>query len=297
MKIENGSLYISDSEKELLKKEFKKLQTIDEKYGFWQEKFGLNYSLNRKNYIQEHTFEEFLIIPQNEDEIGELNHRVYSDWLKLVPSFSRKSEATKWREIFEEEISKAANKERYIENEISNVVDYVLTQNKPSRLSGGFMKRITIPPNKQFVESYNQYLKFESDFNWSAAICSPSEIQNRLDGIECAKYRIYLEGYLNTKNSKYKATKFSHDQQIMILDYFDFHKDFDKTKKGELYGPIIGRDSETTRQRFSTLDKRKNENNLNQLLAYFTELGFEEQIERVKKDIVEVKRRKNSSKR
>lgn len=279
MKIEYGSLHISDIERKSLIKEFKKLQTIDEKYGFWQEKFGLNYSLNRQNDIQEHTFEEFLIIPQNEDEIGELNHRIYNDWLKLVPRFSRKSEAAKWREIFEKEITEASNKERYIENEISNVVDYVLAQNKPSQLRGGFMKKITIPPNKQFVESYEQYLKFESDFNWKAAVCSPYEIQNRLEGIECAKYKIYLREYFNTnKPQKEEHFKLTGEQKVLALYYLKFCDEIKvDLKKAKVYEFFLGNyKQKSVLKVFSNISDYEKEKNLDVLIDFFRWLEINE---------------------
>ena len=59
IKIEYGSLIVSDKDRKALSREFEKLQTIEEKYGFWQEKFRLNYSLNSKDFIQEGTFVYF----------------------------------------------------------------------------------------------------------------------------------------------------------------------------------------------------------------------------------------------
>jgi hypothetical protein len=186
------------------------------------------------------------------------------------------------------------DKSEFINYEIRRLDDYVIGVKIPT---GRFKNKVRIPARIEFIEGYERYLKFKEEINWGEKVFRSYRLEERLKGIYCAKYREFLNTCLNPKRAKKKTIDFSHDQQIMILDYLDFFNDLDNATKGKLYGPIIGRDSETTRQRFSTLDERKKENNLNQLLSYFTELGFEEQIERVKKDIEEIKRRKNSSSR
>lgn len=301
IKIEYGFLYVSDEDREGLKQEFEKLQTIDEQYGFWQEKFGLNYSLNRKNNIQENTFEEFLIKPQSIDGIEELNRRIYNDWLELVPSFDRKSEIATWREKFEIDIKKATNKEYYIEYEISRIDDYVLTQSKPSELRGLFKHKTRIPPNREFVEGYEKYLHDMLDFDWGGDICSPYKIQNRLDGIECAKYKIYLKDYLkHNKAPKDESEKLSAVQKMLILDYMGLldkknlkHPD---TKTSQLLSVVLERTPKKIKDTLTykdgkgvERDKIRSVENLREILPFFEKLKMKNEVVQIKLDIDKLK--------
>jgi hypothetical protein len=91
-------------------------------------------------------------------------------------------------------------------------------------------------------------------------------------------------------NKKLRKYQFSHLVQILILDYLEIGKEFDSSKRADIYAPIIARDWETTRQYFSKIYEAKNKRNLEIILDYFEKIGFSRQVEMVKKDIDKLKK-------
>jgi hypothetical protein len=90
-----------------------------------------------------------------------------------------------------------------------------------------------------------------------------------------------------------KKVQYSHMVQMLILDYLGIGKDIeDNFEKAEIYAPLIRRDLETTRQYFSKLNTGKNAKNLSIILEYFKKIGFSRQVQLVKKDIDNIKKKK-----
>lgn len=308
--IDFGYLVVSDKDRSILKTEFDKLQTIDEKYNFWQDKFDLNYSLNRHDNIQEHTFEEFVIKPRDGKEIEELNKRVYNDWLEFVPWFSEKSKIAKWREDFESEIESVPNKGQYIGYEIRRIDDYVLEQNKPAKnVKGIFGGSVRM----DFVASYERYLKYKQELEWGVNVCDPYRFSERLKGIECAKYREFLDSYIDKEetqseirgtgeHSTSKKNALTLNQQLLVLCYLGLMeaiKEFGlpNTKSAKIISAVTNGDSENIRKELSNINYKRiseariaTKENLKRILTYFEETGLTEIANRIKSDIDEVKK-------
>jgi len=82
-----------------------------------------------------------------------------------------------------------------------------------------------------------------------------------------------------------KKENVSHDVQILILHYLGIGNELDtNVKKAKLYASLINRDEEVTRQKLSSIETFKTENNLKFLLEYFEAIGFEDQISTIKKE-------------
>ena len=291
IKIEHGFLYVSDEDRETLKQEFDKLLTIEAQYGFWQEKFGLNYSLNYKSNIQENTFGEFLIKPQSKDGIEELNRRVYNDWLELVPYFNEKSEIAKLLEEFELDIKRAPNKEHYIDYVIGKIDNYVLDQGK-SKEVGGFFKsgKIRLPGNKTFTDSYEGYLKFKIDFDWGESVYSAYEIKDKLEGVECAKYRIYVSEYLKRKTTKKGVEiELTDAQKVLLLHHLGFCSDLDDTLKSKIYHQFIPElTPDSIRTRFSRINEHYNKKSKDALIEFYQSINYNEKAYELMPQIISV---------
>jgi hypothetical protein len=78
----------------------------------------------------------------------------------------------------------------------------------------------------------------------------------------------------------------------LILDYLGYNKDLVNTKKAKLFAPILNRDIETTRQMLSDFKELKTNKNLELILSLFTEIGLDEQIQLVEKDIDRLNKKK-----
>lgn len=183
------------------------------------------------------------------------------------------------------------NKDYFIENELLKLKSFV-TQKETEASQNPIAK------SRFFMVSYKQYFENESEPILNKQIYETGNMLESDFGLSMAKYKEFIENYrTQSATTPPKYPKFTHDQQMFILDYFGFYDVPDKSLKGFLWGAVMNRDPETTRQRFSTIESRKTVKNLEMILSYFTELGFEEQIQLIKKDIVKVESRKNGKNR
>jgi hypothetical protein len=113
------------------------------------------------------------------------------------------------------------------------------------------------------------------------------ELNKKIAGLE-----EIIKGLEKSKKPK-KEEKFSHAVQILILEYLDFGKNLDKNKvKAEIYGPLIGRNIEATRQLLSGINEAKNIKNLEIIVEYFNKAGYSEKAKIVEKDIDRIKKKR-----
>lgn len=97
-----------------------------------------------------------------------------------------------------------------------------------------------------------------------------------------------LEEELSKKDKGNVEEKYTHVEQILILDYLGIGKNINTdTKKAKLYGPIIKRDIETTRQKLSTIGyyKKKDKDSLRKIKEVFENAGLKDLASLVQKDI------------
>ena len=96
-----------------------------------------------------------------------------------------------------------------------------------------------------------------------------------------------LEEELSKKDKGNVEEKYTHVEQILILDYLGIGKNINTdTQKAKLYGPIIKRDIETTRQKLSSLGYYKNDKeSLRKIKKVFENAGLKDYALLVQKDI------------
>lgn len=278
-------LNLTDQQRSELKLEFDQLKTVDEKLDFWYDKLKIDFS--NFDQCEMYDIQDFWIEPTNENEFEFVNTRNldhYKLGLQFVEGKNRFQDFEERKEAFLKIFENIPNKDSFINEEIRKLNSFIDQEEIKANQSPNSRSRFLIATYKQYIESGIVQI-------WNNKIVELGNLIESDKGLTLAKYKEFLEDYRSPKKPELKKT-YSHAVQILILDYLGFHKDLVNTKKAKLYSPIINRDIETTRQLFSEINNYKTLNNLNLILSYFTELGFSEQIQIVKKDIVRAKKEK-----
>ena len=84
-------LKITPEERIILKAEFDQLETIEQKYSFWKEKFNIKYAYYFAFVMSE--INDFMIFPKNELETETLNKLIYSDYNSISVGAKYKKES------------------------------------------------------------------------------------------------------------------------------------------------------------------------------------------------------------
>lgn len=284
-------LDLTDQQRNDLKSEFDNLKTIDEKLDFWDEKLKVDFCFFDQHEMSD--IQDFWIEPTNEDDFEYINTRNLNSLKQGLELVQGKNAVISFEELEQDFLTKietVKNKEPFIEEEITKLdkifkkKEIELTQNPFSR--SGF-----------FIATYRKYYINDIEPVWNKKIYETRNLLESDRGLTTAKYKEFLEDYSKQlKTGIPKTPKYTHDQQILMLHYLGLYKDLDNIKKGILFGGIMNRDAETTRQRFSSLETKKTLKNLNLILSYFTELGFTDQIQIVEKDIISKTRKEEIKK-
>jgi len=274
-------LNLTDQQRAELKSEFENLKTIEVKLDFWKEKLETDFSLF--DYYTMDDIQDFYIYPQTKNEFHFLNTRNLNRHKELLQSSINKNRFLEYDErvkYFNSSIETVQNKESFINEELRKL-DNLINQKEIDDTNNHYFSR-----SRFFLRAYKNYIENGQLLQLDETLFELRNLVEADQGLTIAKYKLFIEEFKSPKKQeKKKNYSFSHDQQIFILDYLGFYKDLDNVKRGKLYGAIINRDSETTRQRFSSIETRKTVENLNPILSYFTELGFTEQIQLVRKEI------------
>lgn len=267
--IERGVLKLNDSEREALKAEFDNLETINRKYNFWQEKFNYSYA-HRGNLYYESVLDFFIDI-KTTDEIEILNKIVYAECEKNIQE-DENSDLANTKSKFLDSLDKYSQKGEIINGELKKIEAKISI--KPVNESEDY-----------FILGYKNYLIYHEELDWQNKIYHYSWISAYINGREWAKYKEFVQAHLNQKKSK-DEFRFSHEVQIMILDYLGFNRNLGNNKeKSKYYAPLLNRTIETTRQKFSSIEEYRTKENLKKILVYLEHLGFNAQANQVKKDL------------
>lgn len=275
-------LNLTDQQRAELTSEFNKLETIDEKLDFWYDKLKFDFCHFDRFVLSD--INDFRIEPESENEFEYINTRNlnrYKEGIHLFHGENRFLEFEERKEGFLAKNENVANKDIFLNEEIRKLNSYIDQEEIKANQS-------PISKSHFLIVTYRQYIEQGVIQIWNKRIVELENLIESDKGLTLAKYKEFLEDYRSPKKPELKKN-YSHAVQILILDYLGFNKNLVNTKKAKLYAPIINRDIETTRQLFSEINNHKTLNNLNLILSYFTELGFSEQIQMVKKDIVRAK--------
>ncbi len=256
-------LKITPEERTILKTEFDQLQTVEQKYNFWEEKFNIKYAYFFTFIGVE--INDFMIWPKTEPEIAILNRLIYSDYNSL--SVGRKQKKDQFcKETFAKEISSIENKEAFVEYEIKRIDDYVFIRKQPSKY--GVHEEDT--NNRFFIAGFENYLLRKQEFDWGEQVYEAPHLLQMIKGIELAKYREFVTNY-NKADKKKPEIKLTGEQKFLLLHYLNFGNEVKaNTNRSILFELFIDElKSNSIRPMFSDIRKYETEENLYALLSFF----------------------------
>lgn len=270
-----------------LEKEFSTLNNIKDKFTFWIEKLNMPYF--RWNQYDYNTIRNFKIKSESKEAQVKINEMLLEHYIErdIISKKKIVFDYELMKDSFLQKYDKTLNQREFLEYEIKAV------ERRVNEKEGCFKSMI----HSGIMYYEKGYSEFYFD-NKKPDLEREYEIENLIslmNGYTLAQYHIFLKEYLNKPVAK---DKFTHIQQIWILEYLGIGKDIKtNTKKAEIYAPILRRDEETTRQLFSKINSEKNAENLNEIFNYFDKNGFTEQSQSVKKDIDKIKKKNSSTTR
>lgn len=289
---EQCNLILPDAERIKLKAEFDQLTTIDQKYGFWKNRFNFDYS---SHYILEQiSIADFIISPRNSTETEELNRRIYNHSFISLGNFEKEN-PDKMKEVFFNKITTSKNKEALIEYELKNIDDYINRLKHPQSDNTGLLSSSYNPFwSKFFFTGYEEYIFNQKEFDWSVRLYSPTEIYEISLGIEWAKYRDFVKNYLAPKKQR-REIILNGEQKFLVLYYLEFGNEVNpNTIKSKLYECFIPElKSNSIRPMFSDITKYETEDNLNTIIDLFRSLKLDSKAREIEDKLP----KKNKSKK
>lgn len=269
---EHINLILPDEEKAILKAEFDQLETIEQKYIFWKERFDYDYSF--KDRLDGYSISDFLIIPKDTTETLELNKRAYSD--NYQENSNSDYSPTKKKSDFIESMQNSKDKQTRIDYEIKEIDEFIFRSKYPVQNSNGMFGRNHIRRiDPIFFEGYEDYLLEKKDFDWGEKLMHVNSIATKLLGIEWAKYRDFVKNYLKPEK-KQNDLKLNGEQKFLVLHYLEFGKEIEKnTKRSKLFEFFIDELSfNSIRPMFSDITQFETEDNLNTVIDLFRLLNL-----------------------
>lgn len=290
-----------------LQRVFNSLETVSEKFDFWENSLNYNYirffiansnSANTHNTVSVFDqFSEFRIHPKT-DEYFVYNNLIlknYRSRFELIPKMGMLLNLEKLQEGFEKAVESTINKKEFIILEIKKIEELV--------------SKSSMPNASKFTD--NSYMFFEKSFkqNYLNNIIVDLSLQPFYD-IE--NIIAYLNGETISKQLKFinqslealttskteKENSLSLDEQILVLEYLGLFSKINaiktKEKKAKLISLIIGKNDQYTREFLSLIDnfkspsikseKIKYNSKLKKISNLFEEVGLISISKRVKTD-------------
>jgi hypothetical protein len=265
---EQNNLILSDTDRIKLKTEFDQLETIDQKYVFWRNRF--NYDYSHYYSLEQISISDFIIIPKTLSETEEINRLLYNNYINSYGNRSDESPEN-WKESFHNSITSSINKENLVEYELKKIDDLINRLRQSQLINNGiFRNRIIQPKSEWFFSGYEEYLINQKEFDWTEKLYHPKSIIDILLGIEWAKYREFIKNFLNPKKKQIDI-KLSGEQKFLILHYLKFGNELNTdTEKSILYEFFIDELKLKSIQRlFPNITDYETEKNLDTLIDFF----------------------------
>jgi hypothetical protein len=278
-------LNLTELQRAELKTEFDQLETVEKQLEFWNEKLKFDFSFF--DQFEMYDIQDFWIRPQNENEFELVNNRNLN-YFKATQVFyhpnNRTFDIEDLKQNFFSQVENVSSKVNFINEELRRL-DSLINQKEIQ------VRQNPISSSRFFIATYKQYIEKSIVQIWNQSIVETNNLVESYKGLTAAKYKEFLEDYKSPRKPVEKKI-YSHAVQLLILDYLGYNKDLVNTKKAKLFAPILNRDIETTRQMLSDFKELKTNKNLELILSLFTEIGLDEQIQLVEKDIDRLNKKK-----
>ena len=270
-------------ELEVLKKKFKKLSTIAEKYDFWQWNLGISYCYASRMWYEE--MKDFKIKPMNSLEIEELNLKILDDYNLRIGLKNIDSLIHSFNSKLEQEIQK----EKFIEQEYERAIAEM-------KRKSAKQESVYHSYHKFFKSAFDDYYKKDQLPNYSLNAYATDSLIGYHDGQVMGEYLKFLERQLNTlKKGTLKTTESDTTvkKQILILYYLGLTKSFQEniSQSSKLLGVLLNKSPQSIKEALTRINLNpklsdiKTKENLEFVFDLFTKLKYTEQIKKVKIDI------------
>jgi len=256
----------SEVELENLKNEFNQLQTINQKYNFWKDKFNISYALWGRVLINGYS-NNFEIIPKNEIETQDLINTILED---ALPLFSKRNDIPikGMKEQFVKAIEISPNKAAIVDYEVRKIESLVLPKRQTPIIEPDKYER-----DLYFVRGFENYLFQKREFEDYQNIIAGYLLTEYYKGIQLAKYREFVECYLRKEKSNLKI-KLTGEQKVLALIYLRFGDNTTTAvQKADLFEYFIDNfKSKSIQKIFNSTSDYENEKNLDVLIDFFRSL-------------------------
>lgn len=264
MKTENIHPYFPEEEFQKLKTEFEQLNTIEEKYSFWENKLKCSYVFWGLRLINGSS-SNFEIIPSNNVEADKLIKLILSDGIRI---FWKRNDIqiTSMKEHFIRQFEDAPDKEIVIDYEQKKIDDIVLAKRQTNR----YDDINKYEKDSFFVRGFETYLLHKIEFNHRRIEYAGYLLVEYYKGLQLAKYREFVTNYKKADKKK-QTIKLTGEQKFLILHYLGFGSEIKaNTNKSILFDLFITElKSGSIRPMFSDIRKYETEENLNTIIDLF----------------------------
>ncbi|WP_462252712.1 hypothetical protein [Ferruginibacter sp.] len=300
----------SEEEKVKLLEEFKKLQTIEEKFLFWENSLNSKYitfliatsNASHRNPTKPFfdALYEFRIVPKSHEYLVYNNLVLdrYRNQIQIMSNNNKLLNLDDFKEDFEKHFKEVSNKKEFIELEIKRVNDIVERRSSPN------------PDNFDNSNTFFSY-SFNADYLNNQPLDLSKQpyydIENILayvNGEVVSQYLKFVKATLENLESKptKKTETLSLEEQILVLDYLGLYGKTSRCnsvgKRAKLIGLIVNKDEFNIRgiiPRFTDLtyskigvEKKKIKQRLAKISNLFEEVGLNALSKKVSADLKKV---------
>lgn len=279
-------LNISPEERIALKAEFEKLESVEQKYKFWQERLKRNYYLWA--FFEQTNIQDFSINPTERADIEILNKLIYEDSASFLNPV-RKPQVRVSKTSFMERIESSPEKEALIEYELNIIDEFVSSK-----------RQVQIMPDPEnyekchfFIVGFEDYYLRKKEMDWGEKVYQAHLLAEKLNGIDLAKYREFVKNYLK-QPKKNPELKLNGEQKFLVLHHLGLGGDLKaNTYKSVLFDFFIDElKANTIRPMLSNVKKYETEDNLYALLDFFRLINHDPKVSEIQAKLDKLKKKR-----
>ncbi|WP_423148038.1 hypothetical protein [Rubrolithibacter danxiaensis] len=281
-----------------LKKEFKGLTSVRDKYKFWQEKLNFpyyfTYTLNHSDIF------DFYFEGKTPEEIEILNELILEEvrlkgTLKIVDSEKLESDLLT-------KLSEAVKPFPLLEEELKRVKSIVEKQEQKAAKTN-ILNAEEYSQSNFFLNGYREYYLKGKEVSLSTQNYSTPNLISLINGCEIAKYQTFIEGKIKNPVGKSLANEHAETslkQQILILHYLGLLESFETStnkNKSHIISKLLNRSETKVKAALTYLGHNSDHNpitvsNLEIVVRLLEKTGFENAVAKAKNDLTKAKERK-----
>lgn len=255
-------LEITQDKRELLKEEFDKLESFEQKFDFWETKLERNFLLWVFYPLDE--INDFMIWPQNTKETEELNKHIL-ECSVTWPDLLQYPNIEKSERLFIDKIEQSKNKQYVIDSELQTINNYINSRKQYSSTDIYELEK-----NISFIRAFERYLMMYEEIDLTVKLYPTHQLIALDCGVRYAKYREFVEDYLQLEK-KQERIELTGEQKVLILHRLGFGNELKKdTLKAKLYEFFIDElKYKSIIRMFPSIKDYETEKNVDTLIDFF----------------------------